>query len=92
MGFGGDKDVIGDYNPWQGDQIFLGTLVQSTVVVAASLIGGRLSDLTGRRKVFVLTAAIVYGLSLFLIAIASDFNGIAAAGAADRATSVSHIA
>ena len=34
-------------------QIFLGTLVQSVVVVAASLVGGRLSDRTGRRKVFV---------------------------------------
>ena len=56
-------------------QVFLGTLVQSTVVVAASLIGGRLSDRTGRRKRFVLTAAIVYGLALFVLAIASDFNG-----------------
>jgi MFS family permease len=55
-------------------QIFLGTLVQSTIVVAASVIGGRLSDLTGRRKIFVIAAAIVYGLALFLIAIASDFN------------------
>ena len=34
-------------------QIFLGTVVQSVLVVAASLIGGRLSDLTGRRKIFV---------------------------------------
>jgi MFS family permease len=56
-------------------QIFLGTLVQSVVVVAFSLIGGRLSDRTGRRKVFVLTAAIVYGLAMFVLAIASDFNG-----------------
>jgi MFS family permease len=31
-------------------QIFLGTLAQSVVVVAASLIGGRLSDRTGRRR------------------------------------------
>ena len=56
-------------------QIFLGTLVQSAVLVAASLIGGRLSDRTGRRKIFVFTASIVYGLALFVIAIASDFNG-----------------
>jgi MFS family permease len=56
-------------------QIFLGTLVQSSVVVAASLIGGRLSDRTGRRKVFVLTAAVVYGLALFVLAVASSFNG-----------------
>ena len=56
-------------------QIFLGTLAQSVVLVAASLIGGRLSDRTGRRKIFVLTASIVYGLALFVIAIASNFNG-----------------
>jgi MFS family permease len=56
-------------------QIFLGTLVESTVVVAASLIGGRLSDWTGRRKIFVLSASIVYGLALFVVAIAGDFNG-----------------
>lgn len=56
-------------------QIFLGTLVQSVVIVAASLVGGRLSDRTGRRKIFVLTAATVYGLAMFVIAVASDFNG-----------------
>ena len=56
-------------------QIFLGTLVQSIIIVAASLIGGHLSDRTGRRKIFVFTAAIAYGLALFVIAIASNFNG-----------------
>jgi MFS family permease len=56
-------------------QIFLGTLTQSAVVVAASLLGGRLSDRTGRRKLFVLTASIVYGLALFLLAVAGSFNG-----------------
>ena len=56
-------------------QIFLGTLVQSGVVVAASLVGGKISDRTGRRKIFVLTASTVYGLALFVIAIASSFNG-----------------
>jgi len=56
-------------------QIFLGTLTQSAVVVAASLIGGKLSDRTGRRKIFVLTASLVYGVSMFVIASASSFNG-----------------
>jgi MFS family permease len=56
-------------------QIFLGTLAQSVVVIVASVIGGRLSDRTGRRKVFVLTAAIVYGLAMFTVAVAGDFNG-----------------
>jgi len=56
-------------------QVFLGTLVQSVVVIISSLIGGRLSDRTGRRKVFVCAASSVYGLALFVIAIASNFNG-----------------
>ena len=56
-------------------QIFLGTLVQSTVIIAASLIGGKLSDLAGRRKIFVMSAAIVYGLAMFVIAGASSFTG-----------------
>jgi len=56
-------------------QIFFGTLVQSAVVVAASLAGGRLSDRTGRRKLFVLSASAVYGLAMFALAVASDFNG-----------------
>jgi MFS family permease len=56
-------------------QIFLGTLTQSVVIVAASLLGGWLSDRTGRRKVFVLIASIGYGLGLFAIAVASNFDG-----------------
>jgi MFS family permease len=57
-------------------QIFLGTLAQSIVIVAASVIGGRLSDWAGgRRKIFVFTASIVYGLAMFFLAIASNFNG-----------------
>src|SRR6478609_5483146 len=56
-------------------QIFLGTVVQSVVLIAASLIGGRLSDRTGRRKIVVLAAAIVYGLAMFAVAISSNFNG-----------------
>jgi MFS family permease len=56
-------------------QIFLGTLVQSVILVTASLIGGRLTDRTGRRKIFVFSASVVYGVALFVIAVASDFNG-----------------
>ena len=56
-------------------QIFLGTLVQGVVIVTASLIGGHFSDRTGRRKIFVFTAAIVYGLAMFALAMASNFNG-----------------
>jgi MFS family permease len=68
-------DKIGSAEADVPRQIFLGTLVQSVVVAAASLTGGRLSDRTGRRKLFVLTAAVVYGLAMFALAIASDFDG-----------------
>jgi MFS family permease len=68
-------DKIGSAEGDVPHQIFLGTLVQSSVVVVASLVGGRLSDRTGRRKIFVLGAAIVYGLAMFALAAASDFNG-----------------
>lgn len=56
-------------------QIFLGTLVNSAAVVVASMIGGRLSDRMGRRKVFVVGGAVVYGLAMFVVAFAVDFNG-----------------
>ena len=68
-------DKIGSVEADVPQQVFLGTLTQAGVIVAASLIGGRLSDRTGRRKIFVLTASIVYGLAMFVIAIASTFNG-----------------
>ncbi len=56
-------------------QLFLGTLVQGVVIVVASLVGGNISDRTGRRKVFVFTASIAYGVAMFAIAMASNFNG-----------------
>jgi MFS family permease len=68
-------DKIGSAEADVPRQIFLGALVQSAAAVAASLIGGKVSDWTGRRKVFVLTASIVYGLAMFVIAIAGNFNG-----------------
>jgi MFS family permease len=56
-------------------QVFLGTLAQGVVVIAASLAGGRLSDRTGRRKVFVLAASAVFALAMFVIAGSTQFNG-----------------
>jgi MFS family permease len=68
-------DKIGSAEHDVPRQIFLGTLAQSGVLIAASVIGGHLSDRTGRRKIFILIAATVYGLALFAIAVASNFNG-----------------
>ena len=68
-------DKIGSAEADVPQQIFLGTLVQAVLVVTASLIGGRFSDRTGRRKIFVLVAAIVYGLAMFALAVAGTFNG-----------------
>ena len=68
-------DKLGSVEADVPQQIFLGTLTQSVVLVAAALIGGKLTDRTGRRKIFVFAASIVYGLALFVIAIASNFNG-----------------
>jgi MFS family permease len=68
-------DEIGSAEADVPRQVFLGTLVQAAAVVAASLIGGTLSDRTGRRKVFVFAASAVYGVAMFVIAVATDFNG-----------------
>jgi MFS family permease len=51
-------DQIGSTAADVPQQVFLGTLTQAVVLVAASVVGGRLSDRTGRRKVFVLIPAI----------------------------------
>jgi MFS family permease len=67
-------------------QVFLATLVQSSAVIAASLVGGRISDRTGRRKIFVVAASAMYGIAMFVIAFAGDFTaflvGVAIGGLA----------
>jgi MFS family permease len=56
-------------------RVFLATLVQSVLVVFASLLGGRLSDRTGRRKPFVITAALAFGVAMFVLAMVSSYEG-----------------
>jgi MFS family permease len=56
-------------------EIFLGTLTMAAVTVPASLLGGQLSDRSGRRKVFVCVASVVFGLALFVIAVTTAFSG-----------------
>jgi MFS family permease len=68
-------DELGSAEADVPGQILLGTLVQSAVVVVASVIGGRLSDRFHRRKIFVVTAAVVYGAGMFAMALAGDVSG-----------------
>lgn len=56
-------------------QVFIATSVQSVVLVGASLTAGRLSDRSGRRKVFVAVAALTYGAALFVVAASDTFTG-----------------
>ena len=68
-------DKLGSAEAEVPQQIFLATLVQSVALVAASLLGGRLSDRAGRRKIFVVVASIVYALAMWVVAAASSFGG-----------------
>lgn len=56
-------------------QIYFGTLAQSAALVTASLVTGRLSDRTGRRKVFVVVGAVIYAAAMVVIAMADDPSG-----------------
>ncbi len=53
-------------------QIYLATLAQSSALIVTAVLMGRFSDRTGRRKRFVLMAAVIYGLALFIIASADS--------------------
>jgi MFS family permease len=64
--------------------IFRSTLVQATMGVTWSLIAGRLSDRTGRRKAIAMSGSAVQGLGLWLIAASHSYTtflgGVALAG------------
>lgn len=55
-------------------QVFLGTLVLAVFAAISSVVGGKISDATGRRKQFVIIAAVLFALSLFLVTVASDLT------------------
>ena len=55
--------------------MYLGTVVQSVALVLVAPVAGRLSDRLGRRKVFVMVAAVIYASALFVIAGADSFDG-----------------
>lgn len=54
--------------------IFRGILVQTVAIVVVSVLGGRLSDAIGRRKVFVMIGGAAYASGLWVIAAAPDYT------------------
>jgi MFS family permease len=60
------------------DIMFRSTLVQSAAVVLAGLATGRLSDLVGRRKPFVIGAALACAAGSWLIAMAATYGAFLA--------------
>ena len=56
-------------------QIYLGTLAQSVALIVVSPLSGRISDRLGRRKIFVAAAAVIYAVSLAVIATAHGVGG-----------------
>lgn len=53
--------------------IFQGILVQTVAIVAVSILGGRLSDALGRRKIFVVIGGVAYAIGLWIIAAAPHY-------------------
>jgi MFS family permease len=56
-------------------QVYLGTVVQSLCLVLVAPLAGRLSDRVGRRKPFIVLAAVVYAAALVLLAVSSSAEG-----------------
>jgi len=57
-----------------GDIMFISTLITAICVVGASFVSGYMSDRMGRRKAFVLVAALTYALGIVVIVFANDLN------------------
>jgi MFS family permease len=57
------------------DQVFLATVLQSSLVIAAALVGGPASDRSGRRKVFVMAAAALFSVAMLMLAATSQLAG-----------------
>ena len=63
---------LGDANA-EADLIVL-TLIYMVFVIVASLVGGRLSDRLGRRKVFVFVASALQGVAALTLALVPDLT------------------
>lgn len=49
-------------------------LIASAIQIASSFLSGWLSDIIGRRKIFIWTSAALYGIGLLIVANATDYN------------------
>ena len=65
------KDFLNYPQPEQGQTTLIGLYGLGTIVTA--VIGGRLSDKSGKRKIFVIVASIVMGLSVLILALVPVF-------------------
>jgi MFS family permease len=54
--------------------LFEATLALTIATVVSSAVAGWVSDLVGRRKIFVLLSAVIYGAGLIVIGMAPDFH------------------
>ena len=55
--------------------VYLGTVVQSVCLIVVAPMAGRLSDHVGRRKPFVMAAAVVYAAALLIVAESNSVEG-----------------
>jgi MFS family permease len=66
------QDFLDYPQPEQGQTTLIGLYGLGTIVTA--VIGGRLSDKSGKRKIFVIVASIVMGLSVLILALVPNFT------------------
>ncbi len=67
-------DVLGIAPADVPTYLFKATVALTIATVVSSALAGWLSDLIGRRKIFVLMSAVIYGAGLIVIGLAPDFN------------------
>lgn len=65
------KDFLEYPQPEQGQTTLIGLYGLGTIVTA--VIGGRLSDKSGKRKIFVIVASVVMGCSVLILALVPSF-------------------
>jgi MFS family permease len=65
------KDKVGYANPEQGQTVLIGLYALGTILTA--VIGGRMSDASGRRKVYVIASSGVMAVAGVILAVAPTF-------------------